>query len=212
VSQVSQTITFSQASYVIDTDMAKSGTNALSVTNAIYREPGVTKASYLLQNYGNTTITGLSVEGQNSADTGLNMQVRGVNDATTPSVQSSQFNFGNANDFLVIGSSSSNTVNMGVGDDRLNVNYASVGDSLNVGLGSDTVVFGGNISKTRVDLGSDGAKDVVRLAQNATIKGLVITGADSSDMLYIGTTQYDYKSADNSWVNHSDANDKRQFS
>jgi hypothetical protein len=209
---VSQTITFSQASYVIDTDMAKSGTNGLSVTNAVYREPGVTKASYLLQNYGNTTITGLSMEGQNSVDTGLNMQVRGVYDATTPTIQSSRLNFGNANDFLVIGSSSGNTVNMGSGDDRLSVNYASVDDSLNVGIGSDTVVFGGNISKSRVDLGSDGAKDVVRLAQNATIKGLVITGADDTDVLFIGTTQYDYKSADNNWVNHNDANDKKQFS
>jgi hypothetical protein len=112
----------------------------------------------------------------------------------------------------VIGSSSSNTVNMGSGDDRLNVNFASTGDSFNAGLGSDTVVFGGNISRTRVDLGSDGVKDVVRLAQNGTINGLVITGADSSDVLFIGTTQYDYNSTDNNWVNRADPNDKKQFS
>jgi hypothetical protein len=209
---MSQTITFSQASYIIDTDKTKPGTNALSVTNAIYKEPGVTKAGYLLQNYGNTTITDLTMEGQKSVDSGLNMQVRNINDATTPTIQSSRLNFGNSNDFLVIGSSSSNTVNMGSGDDRLNVNFASTGDRFNAGLGSDTVVFGGNISRTRVDLGSDGVKDVVRLAQNGTINGLVITGADSSDVLFIGTTQYDYNSTDNNWVNRADPNDKKQFS
>jgi len=208
---MSQTITFSQASYIIDTDKTKPGTNALSVTNAIYKEPGVTKAGYLLQNYGNTTITDLTMEGQKSVDSGLNMQVRNINDATTPTIQSSRLNFGNSNDFLVIGSSSSNTVNMGSGDDRLNVNFASTGDSFNAGLGSDTVVFGGNISQTRVDLGSDGVKDVVRLAQNGTINGLVITGADSSDVLFIGSTQYDYNSNDNNWVNRADPNDKKQF-
>lgn len=208
---MSQTITFSQASYIIDTDKTKPGTNALSVTNAIYKEPGVTKAGYLLQNYGNTTITDLTMEGQKSVDSGLNMQVRNINDATTPTIQSSRLNFGNSNDFLVIGSSSSNTVNMGSGDDRLNVNFASTGDSFNAGLGSDTVVFGGNISQTRVDLGSDGVKDVVRIAQNGTINGLVITGADSSDVLFIGSTQYDYNSTDNNWVNRADPNDKKQF-
>jgi hypothetical protein len=208
---MSQTITFSQASYIIDTDKTKPGTNALSVTNAIYKEPGVTKAGYLLQNYGNTTITDLTMEGQKSVDSGLNMQVRNINDATTPTIQSSRLNFGNSNDFLVIGSSSSNTVNMGSGDDRLNVNFASTGDSFNAGLGSDTVVFGGNISQTRVDLGSDGVKDVVRIAQNVTINGLVITGADSSDVLFIGSTQYDYNSTDNNWVNRADPNDKKQF-
>jgi len=208
---MSQTITFSQASYIIDTDKTKPGTNALSVTNAIYKEPGVTKAGYLLQNYGNTTITDLTMEGQKSVDSGLNMQVRNINDATTPTIQSSRLNFGNSNDFLVIGSSSSNTVNMGSGDDRLNVNFASTGDSFNAGLGSDTVVFGGNISQTRVDLGSDGVKDVVRIAQNVTINGLVITGADSSDVLFIGSTQYDYNSTENNWVNRADPNDKKQF-
>lgn len=209
---MSQTITFSQASYIIDTDKTKPGTNALSVTNAIYKEPGVTKAGYLLQNYGNTTITDLTMEGQKSVDSGLNMQVRNINDVTTPTIQSSRLNFGNSNDFLVIGSSSSNTVNMGNGDDRLNVNFASTGDSFNAGLGSDTVVFGGKISQTRVDLGSDGVKDVVRIAQNGTINGLVITGADSSDVLFIGSTQYDYNSTDNNWVNRADPNDKKQFS
>ena len=209
---MSQTITFSQGAYVIDTDTAKPGTNDLAVTNTIYKSAGTTKPAYLLQNFGNSTITGLNLEGQNSGASGLNVSVRSSSDASKPTVATSQFNFGNSNDFLVIGSSSGNTVNMGSGDDSINVNYASTGDSYNTGQGRDTVIFGGNISNTGVNLGSDVIRDVVRLAQGATITGLVISGADSSDVLFIGTTQYNYNSSDNSWINSTNPNDKKTFS
>ena len=209
---MSQTITFNQSSYLIETDAPKPGTNELAVTNAIYKSGGVKSSSYLLQNIGNTTIAGLTLEGQNSVASGLNVQVRGINDATTPTVETSNFNFGSSNDYLVIGSSSGNSVDMGSGNDRLNVNYASVNDTFNTGLGSDAVVFGGNITNTSVNLGSDGVQDVVRLAQGATINGLVITGADNSDILFIGTTQYNYNTTDNNWINSTDPNDKKQFS
>jgi len=209
---VSQTITFNQASYIIDTDASKPGTNALAVTEATYKSVSGRFGQYNLQNFGNTTIEKLTLQGQDSVSSGLNVAVRGINDATTPTASNSNFNFGVANDFLVIGSSSANTVNMGDGNDRLNVNFASTGDNFSTGLGSDTVVFGGNISNTGVNLGSDGVQDVVRLAQGATINGLVITGADNSDILFIGTTQYNYNSTDNNWINTTDPNDKKQFS
>jgi hypothetical protein len=207
---VSQTITFSQASYVIETDASKP-TNALAVTDTVYKSAAGKSAGYLLQNYGNTTIQNLTLQGENAVSSGLNVSIQGVNDATTPSILNSNLNFGTTNDFLVIGSSSGNTVNLGSGNDRLSVNYASSGDTFNAGLGSDSVVFGGNINNTTVNLGSDGVSDVVRLAQGRSITGLVITGADNSDVLFIGTTQYNYSTTDSSWTNTTDNTDKKYY-
>ena len=52
----------------------------------------------------------------------------------------------------------------------------------------------------------------MRIAEDADIKGLVITGADESDLLFIGSTEYSYDSNNNLWVNSSDPNDTRNFS
>lgn len=207
---MSQTITFSQASYVIDTDKT-SPTNALAVTDTVYKSAAGKSSGYLLQNYGNTTIENLTLQGENTVSSGLNVSIQGVNDATTPTILNSNLNFGTTNDFLVIGSSSGNTVNLGSGNDRVSVNFASSGDTFNTGAGSDSVVFGGNISNTTVNLGSDGVSDVVRLAQGRSITGLVITGADNSDILFIGTTQYNYTASDSSWTNTTDNTDKKYY-
>jgi hypothetical protein len=93
----------------------------------------------------------------------------------------------------------------------VSVNFASTGDTFNTGSGSDSVVFGGNINNTTVNLGSDGVSDVVRLAQGRSITGLVITGADNSDVLFIGTTQYNYTASDSSWTNTTDNTDKKYY-
>jgi len=101
---------------------------------------------------------------------------------------------------------------MGAGNDKVNINYASTGDNFNLGSGSDQIVFGGAINGTTVNLGGDNVVDIVNLSQGASINGLVITGADNSDILLIGTTQYNYNSADNNWINVNDPNDKKTFS
>jgi hypothetical protein len=207
---VSQTITFSQASYVIETDKT-APTNALVVTDTVYKSPAGKGAGYLLQNYGNTKIQNLTLQGENAVSSGLNVSIQGVNDATTPSISSSNLNFGTTNDVLVIGSSSANTVNMGSGNDRLSVNFASSSDTFNTGSGSDSVVFGGNVTNTSVNLGSDAMSDVVRLAQGASITGLVITGAGTGDVLFIGTTQYNYTTGDNTWTNIGNSADKKSY-
>jgi len=91
------------------------------------------------------------------------------------------------------------------------VNFASSSDTFNTGSGSDSVVFGGNVTNTSVNLGSDAMSDVVRLAQGASITGLVITGAGTGDVLFIGTTQYNYTTGDNTWTNIGNSADKKSY-
>lgn len=213
-----QTITFNQGNYVIDAPSRPTDTppTGLVVSGSTIKANGGTAASYLLQNYGNTTVTGLTLKGQDSVASGLNVKLTGVNDANQPSVAASNLNFGidqNKNDTLLIGTSSSNAVNMGAGNDKLTVNYGSTLDNFNMGTGSDQVVFGGSVTNTSINLGgNDGAIDTVKLSQGASVNGLVITGADTGDVLFIGSTQYNYNSTDNNWININDPNDKKQYS
>ena len=211
-----QTITFNQASYVIEAPSRPSDNppTGLVVTGTTTKAEGVKTAGYLLQNFGDTTVKDLTLIGDNSVASGLNVRLLGVDDATTPSVTTSNLNFGDVvkNDTLLIGSSALNTANMGAGNDKVNINFASTGDNFNLGSGSDQIVFGGAINGTTVDLGGDNVRDTVNLSQGASINGLVITGADNSDVLLIGTTQYNYNSADNNWINVNDPNDKKNFS
>ncbi len=104
---------------------------------------------------------------------------------------------------------------MGDGIDNISVNFASNSDTFNAGLGSDQVVFGGAITNTTVNLGSDSVTDNVLLAQGAPINGLRITGADSSDVLFIGTTRYNWDSntpTGSTWVNATNPSDTKNFS
>ena len=103
-------------------------------------------------------------------------------------------------------------IEMGKGNDRL-VFGGSVKDlDVNLGRGSDKVEFQGNIKRVNLNLGEDGEVDKVRIGEGADIQDLVITGADDSDLLFIGSTQYNYDSNDNLWVNSSDPSDKLDFS
>jgi len=210
---MAQTITFNQATYTIDPVSPDTG---LVVTNTIYKDSGVKEAGYLLQNFGGSTVTDLKLNGVNAVATGLNISARGPNDATTASATTSLFDFGAAGDTLIIGSSLINTANMGSGDDMVTVNYLSSGDTFNLGTGADRVVFGGNILNTTVNLGgNDGSIDKVLLSQSASISGLRITGAQSNDVLFIGTTQYNYQSSTatgSTWVNSTNPSDTRNFS
>lgn len=103
-------------------------------------------------------------------------------------------------------------IDMGNGNDDL-VFGGSVKDiDVKLGAGSDNVEFGGKINGAKLDLGTDGDVDKIRLSADADIKGFVITGADDNDLLFIGSTQYNYDSNNNLWVNSSDSNDTRNFS
>lgn len=213
---MAQTITFSQASYFIDPPSAGTGLVATNTVEKLYNpitDNIEEKSSYLLQNYGSTTVTNLTLNGEASTAPGLNVSFE--DKATTvPNVKDSQFTFGTARDTLVIGSSVSNTANMGNGNDSVTVNFTSTNDTFNLGSGSDQVVFGGAISNTVVNLGSDSVKDEVRLAAGPSL-GVRITGADSSDVLFIGTTQYNWDSntaTGSTWVNPSNPSDTKNFS
>jgi hypothetical protein len=222
VASAGQTITFNQATYAIDAPSRPTDTppTGLVVTDTVFKVGGVKNAGYLLQNFGNTTVTDLKLNGENSVASGLNISVRGPNDATTATATTSLFNFGTTNDTLIIGSSLTNTANMGTGNDSVTVNYLSSGDTFNLGSGSDKVVFGGNITNTIVNLGgSDSSVDRVLLSQSASnssgINGLRITGAEAGDLLFIGTTQYNYQSSTGTgsiWVNSTNPSDTKNYS
>jgi len=210
-----QTITFSGANYLIEapsrpTDSPPTG---LVVSNTMSKSAG---PGYQLQNYGDTTIDNLRLLGAGSLNSGLNVSVTGKNDLTQASAQNSNFDFGVGqvkNDTLVIGSSSANTVNMGSGNDVVWVNFSSTNDTFNLGAGSDQVVFGGGgaINGTTINLGgSDSAVDTVRLAAGQSVTGLVINGAQNNDVLFIGTTQYNYIGS-NTWQNTTNPADQRIF-
>ncbi len=213
---MAQTITFSQASYVIDPPSAGTGLVATNTVEKLYNpitDNIEAKSSYLLQNYGSTTVTNLTLNGEASTAPGLNVSFEDKV-TTVPNVKDSLFTFGTARDTLVIGSSVGNTANMGNGNDTVTVNFTSTNDTFNLGSGSDQVVFGGAISNTVVNLGSDSVKDEVHLAAGAPL-GVRITGADSSDVLFIGTTQYNYQTSTATgsiWVNPSDPSDTKNFS
>lgn len=106
---------------------------------------------------------------------------------------------------------------MGKGNDTLIFGGSVQNIDTGLGLGSDNVEFQGNIQGARLNLAGtgeipDGEVDTVRLSATASIEGLVITGADDNDLLFIGTTQYNYDSANNLWVNSTNPNDTRNFS
>ena len=98
---------------------------------------------------------------------------------------------------------------MGSGDDR--IKFAGNVKNINVdlGTGKDTLIFGGNIDGAKVNMGgADGAKDTIVIDGGAKIEGLKIEGAEIGDVLFIGSTQYDYNAQNNTWVS---GNDVRRF-
>lgn len=92
-------------------------------------------------------------------------------------------------------------IDMGAGNDRVEINGGVKDSEIDLGKGSDTLIFGGDIKDTTVNLGSDGNSDVIRIAKGVEIQGLKIVGADEGDVLFIGSTEYQYNAVNNSWVN-----------
>ena len=116
-------------------------------------------------------------------------------------------------DFVAVDSSFA----MGKGADTLVFGGSVRNAEVSLGRGADSVEYQGNIRGSNLNLGGvgstpDGQADTIRIAGDATIEGLVITGADENDILFIGSSEYNYDSANNLWVNASNPNDIRNFS
>lgn len=107
------------------------------------------------------------------------------------SVFNTAFSLGDGNDSLVLGG----TV---MGDTAAFPDYSQI----QLGLGADTLTFGayGSVSGYRIDLGNDGQADVLRFLGNTVTNSITITGADEFDILYIGTTAYNYVASNDIWT------------
>ena len=90
---------------------------------------------------------------------------------------------------------------MGAGNDKLVFNGGVKEIQADLGTGEDTLIFGGDIKGATVNLGADGQKDTIKIAEGAKIEGLKIEGAEVGDVLFIGSTEYQYNAVNNSWVN-----------
>lgn len=202
---MAQTVTFTGGSFDI-TNNANPGTQALTATPSNYSSANGAP-SYAFKNSNNTTIDGLGF--QDNSTTGLNLT---VSSRGTFSAQNSTFSLGDARDTLIIGSSSNNQFFMGNGDNSVTL-YKSSGDVVNFGTGADTLTFGGGpINNTLVQLTTDSAVDTIKLQTTTNYTNLRITGATDIDVLFIGSTQYQYSSNSNLWVNTTDPTDTRNFS
>jgi hypothetical protein len=103
------------------------------------------------------------------------------------------------------------TVLMGEGDDILVFGGSTRGGSVNLGSGADSVRFRANAVDTVLNLGGDKDRDVVNLSASGDYASLRITGADNSDVLFIGSSEYRYRTSPNDWINVNDPSDVRTF-
>ena len=119
------------------------------------------------------------------------------------------------NDSLTInGNANQIEVKAGTGDDTITVKGNSYSSSFNLGKGGDTLIFGGSsVTDTRINLGGDQNVDTIKFAAGTNLKGVQISGAGNGDVLFIGSTQYQYNQNSNSWVNvdPTKSNDKLKF-
>ncbi|MBE9173958.1 hypothetical protein IQ216_13030 [Cyanobium sp. LEGE 06143] len=122
----------------------------------------------------------------------------------------SNLDAGTGDDVLRFKGVQNSIIDSGDGDDRLV--FGNVAKSrINTGNGADTVRFRGDVRDTNLNLGGrDGDRDVVRLSDDADIRGLRIRGADDNDVLFIGSSKYEYDGGRN-WVNVDDADDNVRF-
>jgi hypothetical protein len=104
------------------------------------------------------------------------------------------------------------TIDLGAGDDILIFGGNVRNTRINLGTGSDSAEFRGRIvENVAIDLGtSDGAQNQLRFRNNTDFRGVTITGADQNDILFIGSSRYEFQ-GDNRWVNADDSNDVRLF-
>jgi hypothetical protein len=109
---------------------------------------------------------------------------------------------------LVFGAGSSVTNTsfaLGAGNDSLVFGNTVFGDSsssslISLGGGNNTLTFGSTsyVGNYNIDLASGLADTISFVGGLSSYSNVVITGADSSDVLYVGSTQYSYV-ADNTW-------------
>ena len=125
---------------------------------------------------------------------------------------SSEFSSDNSlGDNLVFGSSNifdNTNFYLGDGDDSIVFGSGSIfnDSTISTGYGADTIVFGSSSlfnENLTLDLGNDGFSDVVRFGVNNEFPldttEFRITGADESDMLFVGAVAYTY-STNGSWM------------
>ena len=106
---------------------------------------------------------------------------------------------------------------MGKGDDALVFGGSVKNVEVSLGLGADLVEYKGNIDGSNLNLGGvdstpDDQIDVIKIDGDSSIQGLVITGADVNDVLFIGSSEYSYDATNNLWVNDLDPSNTRDFS
>ena len=137
-------------------------------------------------------------------------------------VRDSSIRFNAGNDNAILSSPTEyvavdSSFEMGQGDDSLVFGGSVRNAEVSLGLGADSVEYLGNILGSNLNLGGegsmpDGQADTIMIAGDSSITGLVITGADENDTLFIGSSEYTYNTSDNRWVNANDPNDIRNFS
>lgn len=154
------------------------------------------------------------------------------------SVKTLTTNFGDSNDTLILSGkkSENSSISFGDGDDNFSTETGSrlFKSSIDAGDGDDQAIFGGRVGKSEINLGggadqlifdakvrnvginlgnSDGEQDVIRFqGGEKSFKNVVITGADENDILFIGSSQYNFNSNNNLWINANDPSDTRDFS
>ena len=201
---MAQTVTFGGAGF--DIPSPGPGQPTLTASTSQFNADA-SSPSFTLRNANNSQITGLGF--QDNSVNGLTLTIASQ---TRTSASGSTFSMGDANDTLVIGASTSNQFFMGNGNNSVTFQYGSTSDVINFGTGSDTLVFGGKVTNTTVQLTTDASVDTIKIAQSTTpTTGLKITGATDIDVLFIGTTQYNYDSSQSAWVNTGDSSDKKFF-
>jgi hypothetical protein len=140
-------------------------------------------------------------------DSGLPTVGRDSVTMTSGSISSSQIASNNTQgDTVVFGSTaqvSDTAFVMGEGGDSLVFGGSVFGygenSTIDLGLGADTLTFGANsyVAGYSISLGNDGMADIISLLGG--YEGISITGADEFDILYVGTSQYNYNALDDSW-------------
>jgi hypothetical protein len=199
---MSQTVTFSGGSFDIPASV-----NQLTATPSSFNS-AAGSPSYTIQNQNKTVITGLGFQDNSPGGLTLNIASQSRTTAT-----GSTFSLGDANDTLVIGGSANNNFFMGNGNNNLTFQFGSTNDTVNFGNGSDTLVFGNRITNTLVQLTTDSSVDTIKIAQSTTpVTGLRITGATDIDVLFIGSTRYNYSSTAGEWINPDNSADRKNFS
>jgi hypothetical protein len=199
---MSQTVTFSGGSF----DIPASPNQLTATPSPFNTDTG--NPSYTIQNQNRSVITGLGFQDNSPGGLTLNIASQSRTTAT-----GSTFSLGNDDDTLVIGGSVGNSFFMGNGNNNLTFQFGSTNDVANFGDGSDTLVFGNRITNTLVQLTTDSSVDTIKIAQSTTpVTGLRITGATDIDVLFIGSTRYNYSSTAGEWINPDNSADRKNFS